>query len=43
MSDRDILAQAIDIYGRTIPNRIGIQPLEGFDSQKDLYLLRQMF
>lgn len=35
MSDRDILARPIDIYGRTLPNRIGIQPLEGFDSNKD--------
>lgn len=35
MADRDILAQAINLYGRTIPNRIGIQPLEGFDSLKD--------
>lgn len=35
MSDRDILARPIDINGRTLPNRIGIQPLEGFDSNKD--------
>ena len=35
MEDREILSRPIEIYGRMLPNRIGIQPLEGFDSGKD--------
>ena len=31
--DLSIYNTPLSIYGRTIPNRIGIQPLEGFDSE----------
>ena len=33
--DREILSRPIEIYGRILPNRIGIQPLECFDTDKD--------
>lgn len=29
--DLSVLAQPFELYGKTVPNRLGIQPLEGFD------------
>lgn len=34
-TDTDHLAAPLCLYGRKIPNRIGIQPLEGYDSGTD--------
>ena len=34
-TDKDILLKPLRLYGKKIHNRIGILPLEGFDSKKD--------
>ena len=34
-SDLSLLGQPLTVGGKTIPNRICIQPLEGFDSRDD--------
>lgn len=33
--DTEILAKPLYLYGQCIPNRVGILPLEGFDSNID--------